>query len=748
MAFELTPNTESVLAQVQKEPNLVLEIEGISKLFGAVLIKKYVRIGDPGLIIGDPDVNPNAFFIGGLNAVANQTDVISFDGTSTTINQTLNIDKGEGSSVSSLSLALIDDGTITEIISPGFLIDDILQAKCKVYLGFANVAWPEDFITIFRGVVTDVASDAGKIVLQVSHPDDKKRGTLYKKVDTALNGSITSGQTTIALDSTANMLLPILGPDGLIDPSFTAAVRIGDEIISYTGISGNNLTGCSRGYLFTTPAAHADNAEVSTYYRLKGGCIDLALKLMSSGVNGNYLSGVAISKFNETDGVTVPNCIYFDGIDVKAKYNISVGDYVSTSGSSFGANNVTLKQITDLAQTDNGSYLVIDGVSFVNESIATSSVSFRSQYDTLPDGLKFTNDEIDIDEHLRLFQLFLSSVTYDFYLKDTIENVNEFIEKEIYSPAAAYSLPRKSRASVGYHIGPIPGQNIVVLDETNLKNPSKIKIKRSTNRYFYNEIVYKFDEDELEERFLTGRITISADSKNQIKGYNKTLKIQSKGLRIADQGATIAASQSDRRLKRYRFAAEQFTLEPMFGDGFNLEIGDIFILNGDNLKLPDIKTGAKGMEARFLEVQNRSLNIKTGDIKVEAVDTSFNGAARYGLISPSSKVATGISTTQFIIKRSFSEKFDELEYRKWKNLVGTSIRVRNADFSSVSDTILVSADSNMITVSPALSFTPSVDMVMELTNYDDPDVTATTKLIYAHMKDTAFADGKPQYQML
>lgn len=749
MSLELTQNAFSAVKAVAKEPNIVLEIDGVPTLYGAVPIKKYAKVGDPGLEIGDPEVNPNAFYIGGLNLVDDQENAISFDGTTTSISQTLNTDKAQGGSVSALSIALIDDGTITELITPGEIIDDILQTKCKVYLGFNNVAWPQDYVTIFRGVVTDVTSDAGKVVLQINHPDDKKRGTLYKKVDAALNGAITNSQTTITLASTVNLLKPITGPNGLIDTAFESAVKIGDEVIKYTGITGNDLTGCVRGYLNTTAAAHADEAEVESFYRLRGNVIDLSLKLLASGFNGPFIEDLEPSAVNITDIGTIPNALYFYDVSVKDKYNLAIGDYITTTGSAFGANNVSLKPILDIVDTEEGSYILVDGVTFVDESMATTSMDVRSQYDTLPEGLKFTNDEIDIDEHLRLYQLFLSSVTYDIYLKDTIENVKEFIEKELYSPAAAYSLPRKSRASLGYHIGPIPGQNIQVLDNTKVRNPSKIKVTRSTNRQFYNEIIYKFDESPLEEKFLTGVITIAADSKNQIKGYNKTLTVESKGLRTVDLGESVATTQSNRRLNRYKFAAEVLTIEPMFGDSFNMEIGDIFVFDGTNLQLPDIKNAVKGMLPRFFEVQNKTLNIKTGDVKIEAVDTNFDGAARYCLMSPSSKIATGISTTEFVLKESYSGKFGAFEYRKWKNLVGASVAIRSADFTTYEDTVITSASSNTITVSPPLSFTPSVDMVMELTHYDDVDVTETTKLIYAHMQDSpTFGDGEPQYQML
>src|SRR5690606_28299737 len=106
MALTLTERARAALGQVAKEPNVVLEIEGLDTVFGAQIIQQYVRIGggnpvpeDENLIpnIGDPETDPLAFYIGGFNLVGDQDNLISFDGTSTSIKQTLSPDKGEGS---------------------------------------------------------------------------------------------------------------------------------------------------------------------------------------------------------------------------------------------------------------------------------------------------------------------------------------------------------------------------------------------------------------------------------------------------------------------------------------------------------------------------------------------------------------------------------------------------------------------------------------------------------------------------
>ncbi len=832
MSLALTERAKLAVNAAQKEPNIVLEIEGVDDLYGAIIIKKVARIGDTSLIIGDPATDIGAFFIGGLAEIDGQVNGVTMDGTTNSIRQTLDIDLGKGGSISTMSVALMDgDGSITRLITPGEMIPDILQARCKVYLGFKDVAWPEDYVVIFRGVVTDVTSDAGKVVLQLNHPDDKKQGSIFKNVKPKNSQALTSTQTFIQLDTIVDLLQRVAGPDGNYDDdTFASCLLIENELINYlniieassftatmtinspcvvthashglqndqaiyftttgalpTGLSVNttyyilnksdntfqlaltaggaaiNTTGsqsgvhtvnvlagvgnCTRGYLSTVATTH-DAGDASSFYRLMGNCIDLALKLMSSTGDGSfYLEELQATNFENVDGVAIPNSIYFQFTNLVTYHNVQIGDFVTVSGASNGANNCTLKEILDVIETDSGAYILVDDVTFVSELATDAVVSFRSKYDTLPDGLALINDEIDIDEHVRLQQLFLGDFSYDFYLKDVIDDTRAFIENEIYSPVAAFSLPRKSRCSLGYHIGPIPGQDIKTFDITNIKEPSKMKLKRSTNRQFYNEIVYEWDESSLTTDFLSGLITISETSKAQIRGYNKTLKINSKGLRTTGSANEIAASQSLRRLKRYQFAAEVLTFSTLFADGFNVEIGDIIIVDGTDLKLPDIKTATKGMAARYFFVQNKTLNFKTGDVSLEVIDTNFSGTGRYGLISPSSLVVSGASSTQFTIGESFSGKFGAAEHKKWTNLRLADVRVRSADFSLTANTKIIDITTNDVTVSPALPWTPSDGMIMELVPYSDQTLDRV-KQVYVHMRDSDFADGQHQYVML
>jgi hypothetical protein len=831
LTVSLTDKTRWAAQAAQKAPSVVLEIEGVSTFYGNVIIEKYALIGDE-ITIGDPETNPDSVYIGGLNEIADQDDAVSIDDTTTSIRQMLQIDLGQGGSISTMSVALLDgQGKITRLITPGQIIDDILQARCKVHLGFTGTAFPDDYVTIFRGVVTDVVGDAGKIVITINHPDDRKKGSIFKKAQTTTPLAVTASQTVIPVDSLDNILVGVTGPDGAtVDDSFDGALKVEDELIKYTALldtqsftatlsiaspcvatatghplsngvpvllsttgvlptgllantvyyvinkaantfqlsatpggSAINTSGsqagthtvtnyrsvmnCTRGYLDTTAASHDANADIETFGRLLGNPVELALKLMASTGDGSkYLSNLACTSFVDVDGDAVANSVFFKLVNIIEKYNVQIGDYVTITGASNGANNVTAKQIDDIVETETGTYLVLSGVTLVSELATSAVISFRSQWDTLPDGLALINDEIDIDEHMRLRDLFLSDIQFDIYLKDTIDDTRKFIEQELYSPIAAFSIPRKSRCSMGYHVGPIPGRTLKTFDASNIKKPSGVKLTRSTNRQFYNEIVYRYDEQPTEDKYLSGIITISEDSKAQIHGYNKTLTITSKGLRSTENGAHIALLQSNARLKRYQYAAEVLSFGTLFGDGFDVEIGDIIWCDLTGLGISDIKTATKGMAGRYFFVQNKTLNFKTGDVMLECIDTHFDATGRYGLMSPSSIVASGDDSEHFTIASSYSAKFGGAEHKKWADLIGATIRLRTADFVTLGECTLLEARSNDIVVS-ALAFTPSAGMVMELVEYNDQELESAQNT-YVAMKNAAFDDGKEQFILI
>lgn len=744
MSLPITDRLNAATQSQIVQPQIVFEIDGIDQVFGIDTIKVFTKIGN-NITIGD-------FIIGGYTLEESQKQYVSLNGTTTSIKQTLEIDKGRGGSISTFQVSLIDfNNEISTLISPGLTpgVDDILGRKCKVYLGVVkNTSFPDDYIIIFRGIIDEIITGPGIINFNLSHPDKKKQQTIFPKAESKLNGAINSSTTTIVLDSTTNFLSQVNGPSGYPDPAITNYILIEDELIKYTTYTGNSLNGVVRGQLGTTAASHSDDADVISFYRLTDTAINLALKIMLSGKNDYFIEDISMTHFGNNGVATTPNVMWFQEKDLESLYNIQLGDYLTTSGASNGANNFTLKEIIgiDVDDETNSTILTIGGVTLIEELNSTAIVNFRSQFDTLGTGLMMDPEEVDITEHISLRDRYLSDFDYDFYIKDDIENAKEFLEQEIYLPAAAYSLPRKSQSSMGIFTPPIPGADIAIIDKTNILNPNSIKLRRSINKDFYNTIIYKFEEQVLEEKFIRGVITIDATSKLRIPIGTKSFNVTSKGIRENLNGITLSTRSINRKLNIYKYAAESADgIKVQFGDGFKVEVGDIIIFDPTDLSVTDLVTGNRTKGADLFFVKNRTIDLKTGIVTLDIVDTGFSTTSRYGLISPASKVLSATSTV-IEITASFSQRYGSNEGKKWKRWIGEILRIRSPDFTNNDTSVLQSVVGNILTLSPALSFTPSADDIVEFSHYND--MSSTVHSIYAFMADSAFDDSSLQYNII
>jgi len=168
VAFSLTRLARLKSMEASKEPQLVFEIDGVPTVFGSTSILEYIKIGDTDLFID------GTWKIGGLRALEDQLAVLSVgssSGSSTRITQSLDHEKGRGSSVQTLTMALIDkDEAITQLISPGVVVDDLMGRRAKVYLGFDETAFKRDFIPVFKGIIDDISSGAGLVRIQIGSP--------------------------------------------------------------------------------------------------------------------------------------------------------------------------------------------------------------------------------------------------------------------------------------------------------------------------------------------------------------------------------------------------------------------------------------------------------------------------------------------------------------------------------------------------------------------------------------------------
>lgn len=814
MATELSTLAQTKTDEVQQKIQLVLEIDGVPTRYSLGTIRKYVRIGDPGLEIG------NDWRIGGFIDQDNQLDAITLDGTSTTIAQQLLQDRGGTSSVSGISVSLLDiDEQITRLITPGEVVDDILGRKAYVYLGYQDTAFPQDFTQIFAGVIDEVIAGP-TIVLNIAHPEQKKRGQVLTKVSTALtqalkfrseviqgilyktrrdvSGTVTiiytdtvaSGfeevnvvGTTITVQieagvTTANdvrdvieksidalslveiQLVSGMGPllqiaqsatplnsdttivvedtKGFVLPAASEGlrtyVRINDEIIEYTGFTDTTFIGCTRQAFFDLDARafgahHEDEDTVESFYRIQGSAIDICLKMLLSGGPAYFAENVDISSINVVEVLEYfPNAVYFEGINVSDKYGVVIGDMVSITGDSDPANNVTDAEVIEVVVTEFGSYIVLDSVMLVDQVNTPAVIAFKTKWNVWPAeaGLGMGGDEIDVPQFEYIKETFSTSIfEYDFYITETVE-VKDFLDTEVLFPTGAFTLPRKGKISLGFTAPPLSIQNLVTLNASNTIKPEQNKVYRSLSKYFYNNVVFKYNEDVLDAgKYLSGDLTVDADSKSRIRASNKTFVVSARGLRPSVDTDSIMTILIGRFLDRYKFAAERIKIQGFYGKTFNNDVGDIVPFGGIELKIPSSDNASRRTPVKLYEIVNKSLGITSGITTLDLVDTAYSiEGARYGVVSPASYIAAGSTTSELKLKNSFGNLAPKKEKVKYTDFYGEQVLIHDSDWTYQYERTLVSfktSDGNVMLINPPLPAPPSEDDIVEIIHYPDND---------------------------
>ncbi len=833
MAIELTERARVKSENRIQEPQIVLQIDGVDTIYGIGQIKKYIKIGDPGLLIGED------WKIGGLNAVEDQEDLIDIDGTSNTFTQQLLQDRGGTSSVPSIQISLIDkNNTMTELITPGVVVDDILGRKASVYLGYRETAFPQDFVRIVSGVIDEVIGGS-TIILNVAHPEQKKRSEVFQKITTSLTADlyfrakkiqkilyqtrrdvvgtvsieytlgavagsevvsvagnnisvqiedgvtearhirdaiehsidalslieikIDSGFTgelqtsQVATNLGSDLVANVVSTKGMLLPvpleGLRTCIRINDEVMEYTGITTTTITGLTRGVLEdrdqrSEGATHEEEDSVDTFYILAGQALDLALKILMSGGPAYYASGIQIKSIVEVDGVgSIPNAIWFDDQNIQDAWGITSGDFVSIVGDAIPGNNVTDAEIAEVIATPYGSYLILSSdVTLTSQASSSGTISFKSKWNVFPAGagLGMGGDEVDVPEFEKNRETFASSIFfYEPYLKETVV-AKTFIDTKLLFPTGAFSIPKRGKISVGYTSPPIAAADIKVLDSSNTTKPNQTRVKRSINRYFYNNVLFKYNEAVVDDKFLSGDLERNEESKNRIPVGDRTLIIEAPGLRPSTDTTVIIEILKRRFQDKYKFGAEMISTFAFYGKAFNLNVGDVVVFGDSTLNLPDTKKGNRNFSPRLFETANMSLAIKSGEVKVDLIDTGYSLAdGRYGIVSPSSfTVALGSSGDQLKIKNSFETVFPQLERTKWVPFVGQRVIIHDDLWDNIHETTFLGfspSDNYLMLLEEAVPFAIADDYTVEVAQYPDnanPEDQELSKRVFCFTNPT------------
>lgn len=711
MAMQLSATAELLIEKRNVTPNLILEIDGVETIYSSITTYKLARFDEDDLHFDDPGL----FFDTGI-IDPNAETLISLGETGTTISQQLLQDKGGVSSVSTFAIELIDkDQKITQLITPGEVVDDLLDRRAKLYINFAGGNHPEDSMVIHSGIIDEIASGPASVKLNVASPEALKRQKLFLPFNTALNGAITNSDTTITVDSTANFLSPY-------STEFHTYIKIDDELIKYAGKTSTTFTGCERGQLGTVASSHSDNSTANTFYRVRENAINFALKLMMS-QGEEYFAQTNIANIGAFDSLNLDeHVIYFNNIDVKSKYGLVIGDFVTIESS---ASNDGTYTILDFGSDDLGSWIEFTD-SFTTELDSAGIAKFKSQFNVWPEGMGMQSYDVDVQGHLDIKEQYFSSIPdYDFYFKADDNEINgkDFLSKEVYFPASLYALPRAgNKAGCQIVLPPVSTAGLKKLDASNVINPSSLRPVRSTNQNFYNAIVTKYEKLATEDKFIRGEIFYSADSQNRFKNQGtKPLVIEATGLRESGSTTAIIRVNSRRWLDRYKFAAESLKgVKTHLKAGMNVEIGDVVIFGDEKFNLSDITNGSRSFEQKAYEVVDKSINLKTGECVFTLLSTGFDIGSRFGGISPSTEVATGSTTTEVFIRPTYGNTTLKQERSKWKNLIGEKINIHNDDYS-YSETVtldrLSPANEAIFEVTPSLAVAPTDGYFIDIAAY-------------------------------
>lgn len=748
-----SPNFELFNDSQTKNIAVVVCIEGLPFCFANRAVYSKVKYGDPGIVYGLPGL-----VYGALKLVEDVTDILSLDQSSLLLQQAIEPEQGK-SSISAMNLTFIDKNQLmTQVITPGVYLDDILGKPVKVYLGYQEISFPQDYLTIFRGFITSVRSLPGAVTLGFSDANVKKRQALFFTQATRLSSGINNVATTIPVQKTDGFYQHVLGPDGTYDTSVKTYIKVDDEYMLYgpTGVAPTSFT-VTRAQRGTLAAAHDINADVSNHMELSGHAIDLALKVMLSGWNGPYMTDIQPQSVVATliGGLgNIPNSITFpSGNDVKDLYGLTEGDYVSMSGATPPANNFTnrkILQIIDVSTFEKGRIIVVDGAALAPENAATGTVSFRSKYDTLPTaaGSKMRAQEIDVQGHEDLKAQFLggSDNNYRFFLSEE-EAGKTFIESQLFLPIGCYTLTKQGRISVNITKPPLAQAQLVTLSKANILNPQNLRPERAVNsRTFFNDIAFVFDFDDDGNPVSKLRV-IDTDSLSII-GLSSLLKIESRGLRT-DLSSDVNETVNRRAtflLSRYKNAAMVLFVDTNYGTGNQIEAGDVVALDGTDLFISNFLTGDREFGTQLFEVVDRKLNIASGVASLKLI--SGVGAQitdRYATVSPSSFLDAGSTTTVVKIRDSFTDddpKFPGQEYLKWQDFIGLPVAVHSEDYSFYEERTLVAIstiDPTLLTLDPPLSAPPPAGYVLDIARYPtttDPTERLAYKQRFGHINPT------------
>ncbi len=765
MSLVPPPNFLIFNNQNSKLMAIVVDIDGLDYLT-STSVGRPLEYGDP-YNYGDPGLLYNMLVpLGAKSGERGQRQLIDVSGSTLSLQQMLEPESGRAS-ISTITMKFVDkDSYMTQAVSSGPIVDEILGRQVKIWFGYANTSFPNDYFVLWRGRVGQVNAGVGNVSMQFLDPNVVRRQTIFTPAQSTLSSAINGAVTTIPITNNSAFHEKILNPSGVFgsyDTTVRTFLKIDDEFIEYqqagseaTGFGTNQFLGVSRGAtptginVVSAAAAHAIGSTVDSFVMFTGNIMDIALKIMMSGWQGPYVSGQALQSIYTTGDPVLPSisgCLVLPtNVDAVRDLGISVGDYFTTSGSAIAGNNQTAGTVLGfqdlLGQTNRG--ILTNISSLVADNPTTAVLSIRSQYDVYPDtcGCQLPGWEVDVEQFKYLKNGFLSNSGYTFQiLLSEQDSGKTFIENQLLMPVGAYSLTRQGKISVGLTKPKIAGAVTQVLSVDNVLDPQNIMVQRGVNnRKFFNEIDWTFDYDD-SGTGTSIRNSLNSESLDAI-GISSTLPIDSQGARTALGFLNIVEQRENWLFNRYARASVLINISVNLGVGNQIEVGDIIVLEDEgNLQIPNFTTGERNLGTQLFEVIRRDINLASGVVQLQLEGgTGSLITDRFGTISPSSFCASASTTSEIIIIESFGNVSQE--QNKWSPYIGLNVRVHGPKYDRDGTTRFTGFDplnTHGMLLSPVLAFAPSPGDIVDICQYPN-DTNALNqalyKLIHAYIDDS------------
>lgn len=699
MAFNLTAKTRSILNQIQKNPSLTLDIEGIDVIYSSSAVLKRVTwdggfFWDSG-IFWDSSAPSNEFI-----------SYIDLNQSTKVIGQQIYPDKDGASSISTIQVSIIDkDGSVSKKLALNS-ITEILGKKTEVALGFVGADY-SDFMPIMNGFIVDYYYKSGTVNITISHSDALRKQSVLTSSTTELDGALNASDLVFNLVDASGIVLP--------SEEMNSYLAIDDEIMQISSVSGNQVTLSQRGVLGSVGTSHDDEAEVRFTYLLTGFPLDLAQKIMLSSAGNEYFTSDYIVSSTEfvSPTLSINNAFIINTPNIERESGLIIGDFIKVD--TYGE-----FTINSFGTLDNGNSYIV-----VNENIASAedlelNLQFKSKYNVLNFGLGMLPFEVDNAEFENVKTNFSPNFTeMEFYIDEGIENVRDFVNKQLYFVAGCYGIPKNARTSVKFLSPPLSDQQLPTLNETNILNLIDLKPMRSINKFYYNDVLYSYNKSFLDGEFKAFNEYLDADSIARFKVGKKQLVIESDGLRRNTATVQAINRLASRFLDRYNQGATYIKgVKLPFKSGFNLQVGDVVLFGGDGVLLPDYNTGTRKLPLAKYEIINQQIDL-SGTITIDILSTGFLLEGTFAKFSPSSYVSSA-TTTSIKLKRFNTASGFNTEREKWESLVGIKIRVRSENFSYDEVTTLTGLDTQDINtiIVDALPTAPLEDYIIEFADYD------------------------------